>query len=56
MLPPIKRYDVMDRDELLLALEMFAKNWLAHDGCWFLAAEEQYGMDAAIALEHAAAS
>ncbi len=41
----------MDREELLLALEMFAKNWLAHDGCWFLAAEEQYGMDAAIALD-----
>jgi hypothetical protein len=41
----------MDREELLQALEMFAKNWLAHDGCWFLAAEEQYGMDAAIALD-----
>jgi len=51
MLPPIKRYESMDREELLLALEMFAKNWLAHDGCWFLAAEEKYGMDAAIALD-----
>ncbi len=41
----------MTREELLLALEMFAKNWLAHDGCWFLAAEESLGMDAAIELD-----
>lgn len=41
----------MDRDDLLRALEMFAKNWLAHDGCWFLAAEERLGMDAAIDLD-----
>jgi len=44
----------MDRDELLCALEMFAKNWLAHDGCWFLAAEERLGMEAAIALDERA--
>jgi len=24
----------MEREDLLRALEMFAKNWLAHDGCW----------------------
>ncbi len=41
----------MDREALLRALEMFAKNWLAHDGCWFLAAEESLGMDTAIALD-----
>ncbi len=41
----------MSRDELLRALEMFAKNWLAHDGCWFLAAEEVLGMQAAIDLD-----
>ncbi len=41
----------MTRDELLRALEMFAKNWLAHDGCWFLAAEETLGMDTAIHLD-----
>lgn len=44
-------FEQMSREELLRALEMFAKNWLAHDGCWFLAAEEQLGMDAAIALD-----
>ncbi len=47
-------YDSMSREDLLRALEMFAKNWLAHDGCWFLAAEERLGMDAAIALDTAA--
>lgn len=41
----------MTREELLRALEMFAKNWLAHDGCWFLAAEEKYGMETAIELD-----
>lgn len=41
----------MNREDLLRALEMFAKNWLAHDGCWFLAAEESLGMEAAIDLD-----
>ncbi len=39
------------RDELLKLIDVYAKNWLAHDGCWFLAAEERYGMDAAVALD-----
>ena len=41
----------MGREELLRALEMFAKNWLAHDGCWFLATEERFGMEVAIELD-----
>jgi Family of unknown function (DUF6125) len=44
----------MSREDLLRALEMFAKNWLAHDGCWFLAAEQRLGMEAAIELDAAA--
>lgn len=44
-------YAEMSREELLKALQMFAKNWLAHDGCWFLAAEEQLGLEAAIDLD-----
>ena len=44
-------FDSMSREELLKALEMFAKNWLAHDGCWFLAAEERFGIDTAIDLD-----
>jgi hypothetical protein len=47
-------YAAMDRDELLAALQSFAKNWLAHDGCWFLAAEASHGLDEAIALDEAA--
>lgn len=47
-------YETMSREELLLALKAFAKNWLAHDGCWFLAAEERFGMETAIALDAAA--
>jgi len=46
-------YETMSREELLRAVEMFAKSWLAHDGCWFLAAEERFGMDTAIELDTA---
>lgn len=41
----------LSRDELLKLIDVHAKNWLAHDGCWFLAAEEKYGLDAAIELD-----
>lgn len=44
-------YADMSREELLTALEVFAKNWLAHDGCWFLAAEDRFGLDTAIELD-----
>ena len=44
-------FEMMSREELMRALEMFAKNWLAHDGSWFLAAEERLGMEAAIELD-----
>jgi hypothetical protein len=47
-------YDTMSRDQLREALEMFAKNWLAHDGCWFLAAEADYGLEPAIRLDEEA--
>ncbi len=47
-------YAEMNREELLRALQDFAKNWLAHDGCWFLAAEEEHGLEAAIALDEGA--
>ncbi len=47
-------YSEMTRDELLKAVEMFAKCWLAHDGCWFLAAEERHGIETAIELDAAA--
>ena len=48
------QYETMTREELLDALKAFAKNWLAHDGCWFLAAEERLGLETAIELDAAA--
>src|SRR5512146_662999 len=46
-------FAALDRDGLLTALDVFAKNWLAHDGSWFLAAEERHGMGAAIEMDAA---
>ena len=44
-------YAEMSREDLLKALEMFAKNWLAHDGAWFLAAEERFRLYTAMELD-----
>lgn len=44
-------YSAMTREKLLRALESFAKNWLAHDGSWFLATEERLGIETAIELD-----
>ena len=44
----------LSQDELIDLLEDAAKNWLAHDGLWFLAAEERFGMETAIELDRAA--
>jgi hypothetical protein len=43
--------NTMTRDELLRLVRVYALNWLAHDGCWFLATEEAAGIDTAIALD-----
>jgi hypothetical protein len=39
------------REELRELLEDAAKNWLAHDGLWFQAVENAFGLEAAIALD-----
>lgn len=44
-------FENLSREELLKVVEMFAKNWLAHDGSWFLAAEEKFGMETAVELD-----
>jgi len=41
----------LSREDLLKLIEVYSKNWLAHDGCWFLAAEEKFGMDTAMELD-----
>lgn len=38
----------MPKEELLAYISDIAKNWLAHDGLWFLEVEKRWGMDAAI--------
>jgi hypothetical protein len=44
----------LSKDALIDLLEDAAKNWLAHDGLWFLAAEEKFGMETAIELDRRA--
>ena len=41
----------LSKEELIDLLENAAKNWLAHDGLWFLAVEGAFGMETAIELD-----
>ena len=41
----------LSQDQLIELLEDASKNWLAHDGLWFQAAERHYGMEVAIQLD-----
>ncbi|MBI3761622.1 MAG: hypothetical protein HY260_07135, partial [Chloroflexi bacterium] len=45
------RLEDLSREDLIKLVEVHARNWLAHDGCWFLAAEERFGMETAIELD-----
>jgi len=47
----VEKIEDLSRDELLELTNIYARNWLAHDGCWFLAIEERYGMDTAIEMD-----
>ena len=42
------------KEELINFLEDAAKNWLAHDGLWFLVAEDTFDMETAIELDRRA--
>ncbi|MFX0014768.1 MAG: DUF6125 family protein [Promethearchaeota archaeon] len=44
-------FENLEKEDLIKIIKMNAKNWLAHDGCWFLAAEEKYGLDNAIQID-----
>lgn len=48
--------DIQDlsKEQLFELLKDAAVNWLAHDGLWFRAAEEKYGLEAALDLDKAA--
>lgn len=39
------------REDLLALLDVYARNWLAHDGSWFLAVEERFGLETAIEMD-----
>ena len=43
--------EALSREDLIKLVRMYARNWLAHDGCWFLAAEERYGLETAMELD-----
>ncbi len=46
--------DDLSKEDLRVLLKNYAKNWLAHDGSWFLSIEEKYGMDMAIEMDREA--
>ena len=47
----MEKFESFSKEDLLKVIKVYAKNWLAHDGCWFLAAEEKYGIETAIELD-----
>jgi hypothetical protein len=44
----IEKIEELSKEQLLELLNIYAKNWLAHDGCWFLSIEEDIGIDKAM--------
>lgn len=42
-----KTIDTLDKSRLRKLLEIYALNWLAHDGCWFQSIEQEQGMQQA---------
>ena len=44
----------LSKEELIAIIVDDAKNWLAHDGLWFQAVDQKYGMEAAIEIDKAA--
>jgi len=41
-------HEDLSKEELHRLVHAYAKSWLAHDGCWFLAVEEEHGLEEAI--------
>ena len=46
-----KKLDELSKEDLAELCKIYAKNWLAHDGAWFLSVEEKYGMDVAMDMD-----
>jgi hypothetical protein len=47
----IKEIIDFSKDELIELLRDAAVNWLAHDGLWFRAVEDKFGLEAALELD-----
>ena len=51
MTPKTKEIEDFSKDELVALLRDAAVNWLAHDGLWFRAVEDKFGLEAAMELD-----
>lgn len=47
----MEKLENFSKAKLIEIIKMCAKNWLAHDGSWFLAIEEAYGLEEAIKFD-----
>lgn len=47
----VEKIEDLSKNELLELTKLYAKNWLAHDGCWFLSVEEKYNIETAIEID-----
>jgi len=50
----MKKLKDLSREEIIGLLTDAAKNWLAHDGLWFRAVEDAFGLEAAMELDRKA--
>lgn len=50
----IRLLEQLGKEELIRIIVDDAKNWIAHDGLWFQAVENTYGMDVAIEADRQA--
>jgi hypothetical protein len=50
----MKEVKDLTKNEILDLLSDAAKNWLAHDGLWFQAAEKKFGLETAMELDRTA--
>jgi hypothetical protein len=41
----------LNKEQLQILLQDAAKNWLAHDGLWFQAVENKFGLEAALEMD-----
>ena len=50
----MKEVKDLSKEELIGLLEDGSKNWLAHDGLWFRAVEDKFGIESAMELDRKA--